>query len=297
MLRYFGSGTPSPTAIIGPMGGACQPRVNVKRILAAALTALAVPAVGRDYALDFGFGLPSQSGYLQTPAGGMPGTASPGRPTLSEIDLDGGRYRWLGAKVGIGPLAAKPNAAPFHLRFHACYRMVGDDATASVADAFTIRGGVFGAGDTVRSQVSFDSLTLTLTAGFDLPPTAPVVSVELGAEVGWTAFDFTMLGEHHRSERAYHVSTVGVVGAVGKDLGSGWHLGARLTAAPAFEGTGSRFTAEARLRRDLSKRIGVGIGAAVEEFRYRDAHKQAWPNRLQVTRRVAPTLFLAVDLD
>ena len=162
-----------------------------------------------------------------------------------------------------------------------------------IAETFTIRGGVFDVGDTVRSQVSFDRLTLALTAGFDL---APTLSAELGAEVGWTAFDFAMLGDHHRSERAYHVNTLGVIGALEKDVGRGWHLGARLVAAPAIEGTGSRILAEARLRRDLSKRLGIAMGARVEEFRYDDAHKQALPNKLQVTRSVVPTLSLAVDL-
>ena len=133
---------------------------------------------------------------------------------------------------------------------------IGDEATTTIARAFVIRGGVFDVGDTVRSRVSFDGLTLALTAVFDV---TPAISAELGAEVGWTAFDFTMLGERHRSERAYHVNTVGLVGGIEKDFNGGWHLGARLAAAPAIEGTGSRYMAEARLRRHLSERIGIAI--------------------------------------
>ena len=277
--------------MIGPMSHRCQPRVHIKALGVAALAVLALPAAGRDYTLEFGFGLPDQSGHLQTPAGGMPGTASPGRPTLAEIDVDGGSYRWLGATIGTA--VPRPNSVPLRLRFHARYMTIGDEATTTIAKAFTIRGGVFDVGDTVRSRVSFDGLTLALTAVFDV---TPAISAELGAEVGWTAFDFTMQGERHRSERAYHVSTVGLVGAIEKDFGSGWHLGARLAAAPAIEGTGSRYMAEARLRRHLSERIGIAIGARVEEFRYDDAHKQALPNDLQVKRRVVPTLSLVVRL-
>lgn len=238
-------------------------------------------------------GPPDQSGYLQTPAGGMPGTASPKRPSLAEIDLDGGDYRWLGVHVDFRRRDNNADRSRLALRFRMRYSAVGDTATAMLNDAFTIRGGMFGVGDTVRSQVSFDSLTMALSAVYALTPS---LSAELGGEIGWTAFDFTLQGERHRSERAYHVNTVGVIGAAGRDFGNGWHLGARLTAAPAVEGTGSRYTAEARLRRDLTKRVGVGVGVRIEQFRYDDAHKQELPNRLRVTRRVVPTLSATASL-
>ena len=238
-------------------------------------------------------GPPDQSGYLQTPAGGMPGTASPKRPSLAEIDLDGGDYRWLGVRVDFPRSDNNADRSRLALRFRMRYSVVGDAATAALDDAFTIRGGVFGVGDEVRSQVSFDNLTITLSAAFVLTPS---LSAELGGEIGWTAFDFTMQGERHRSERAYHVNTVGVMGAVGRDLGNGWHLRATLGAAPAVEGTGSRYTVESRLRRDLTKRVSVGVGVRIEQFRYDDAHKQELPNRLRVTRRVVPTLSVTGSL-
>ena len=238
-------------------------------------------------------GPPDQSGYLQTPAGGMPGTASPKRPSLAEIDLDGGDYRWLGVRVDFVRGDNNADRSRLAPRFRMRYSAVGDAATTVLDDAFTIRGGVFGVGDTVRSQVSFDNLTMTLSAVFALSPS---LSAELGGEISWTAFDFTMVGERHRSERAYHVNTVGVMGAVSRDFGNGWHLGSRLAAAPAVEGTGSRYTAEARLRRDLTKRVSVGVGVRIEQFRYDDAHKQELPNQLQVTRRVVPTVAARLSL-
>ena len=238
-------------------------------------------------------GPPDQSGYLQTPAGGMPGTASPKRPSLAEIDLDRGDYRWLGVRIDFPRGDSNADRSRLALRFRMRYSIVGAAATAVLDDAFTIRGGVFGVGDTVRSQVSFDDLTMTLSAVFALTPS---LSAELGGAIGWTAFDFTMEGERHRSERAYHVNTVGVMGAVSRDFGNGWHLGARLTAAPAAEGTGSRYTAEARLRRDLTERVSIGVGVRIEQFRYDDGHKQELPNRLLVTRRVVPTVSARLSL-
>ena len=278
-------------AIIGPMSRQCQLHIDVTRVGLALMAVLALPATPREYALEYGVGLPEQSGYLQTPAGGMPGTASSERPTLAEIDLDGGRYRWLGARVDFGPNGETAPAPPFRLRLHARYRTIGDAATSTVAEAFTIRGGVFEGGDSVRSEVAFDGLTLALTAAFDL---RAGLSAELGPQIGWTAFDFVMRGERHRSDRAYHVTTFGLVGAISRELGNGWHIGARLDASPAIEGTGSRFAAETRLGRDLTKNLNVALGASVEEFRYDDAHKQDLPNRLKVTRRVVPNLVARV---
>lgn len=274
------------------MGRYCQPCATLCVGLVL-LVVLAQPAAARDYSLEFGVGPPDQSGYLQTPAGGMPGTASPKRPSLAEIDLDGGDYRWLGVRVDFVRGDNNADRSRLALRFRMRYSAVGDAATTVLDDAFTIRGGVFGVGDEVRSQVSFDDLTMTLSAVF--APT-PSLSAELGGAIGWTAFDFTMVGERHRSERAYHVNTVGVFGALDRDFGNGWHLGSRLAAAPAVEGTGSRYTAEARLRRDLTKRVGVGVGVRIEQFRYDDAHKQELPNQLQVTRRVVPTVAVRLSL-
>ncbi|MDE0661922.1 MAG: hypothetical protein OXI79_20005 [Gammaproteobacteria bacterium] len=275
------------------MSPQCQPRIGIARAGLAALAMLALSATGREYSLELGFGRPEQSGYLQTPAGGMPGTASSKRPTLAEIDLDGGGYRWLGARVDFGPNARIHRAAPFHLRLYARHTTIGDDATSMITDAFTIRGGVFEAGDSVRCEVAFDSLTLALTAAFDL---RAGLSVELGPEIVWTAFDFGMTGERHRSDRAYHVTTFGLVGEISKELGNGWHIGARFAASPAIEGTGSRYAAETRAGLDLSKNLRVAVGASIEAFRYDDAHKQVLPNRLNVTRRIVPTASVRLRL-
>lgn len=276
------------------MSGQCQLRIGVTRVGLALLAVSALAASGREYALEYGVGLPEQSGYLQTPAGGLPGTASAKRPTLAEIDLDRGDYRWLGAGVDFGHRAnTDPAAVAFRLRFHARLTTIAEDANPTITEAFTIRGGVFEAGDSVRSQVSFDGLSLALTAEFDL---GPGLAAEVGPGIGWTRFDFSMTGERHRIERSYHVTTFGLVAAISKEFGNGWQISARLAASPAIEGTGSRYTAETRVGRDLAKNLGVAIGAGLEEFRYDDAHKQDLPNRLRVTRRVVPAVSVRLRL-
>ncbi len=269
-----------------------QPRIAITRGGLALLAMLALSAAGREYSLEFGLGRPEQSGYLQTPAGGMPGTASTQRPTLAEVNLDAGGYRWLGAGVDFGHNPkTHPGAVPLRLRFAARLTAIGDDAASTVAEAFTIRRGVFEAGDSVRSRVSFDRLTLALTAEFDL---GAALTAEIGTEVGWTKFDFTMTGERHRSERSYHVTTFGLVCAIARDFGNGWHIGARLAGSPAIDGTGSRYSVESGVGRDLTKYLRVAVGATLEAFGYDDAHKQELPNWLKVKRRVLPTLGVRV---
>jgi len=283
------------TAMIGSMRRDCQPRI-VKQLCVVALAIPALAATGRDYAMEFGVGAPSQSGYLQTPAGGMPGTASLRRPTLAEIDLDGGHYRWLGASVDFGRMGSTPvdsPGLPFPLRLNMRYSSTGEEASTVLAETFTIRGGEFEVGDPVRSRVTFDALSLGLTAGFRF---GSGLSAELGAQVGWTAFDFTMVGERHRSERAYHVTAVGLVGAVSKDFGNGWRLAARFNASPAIEGTGSGYALEPILARDLSEHFTLAVSVRIEGFRYDDAHKQTLPNRIQVTRRVVPAVSVRLRL-
>ena len=272
-----------------------MPTANVMRGFAlAALAVLASPVAAGEVVVEVGGGLASESGYLQTPAGGMPGTASSKRPTLAEIDLDGGHFRWLGARVDFGQSSkSDTGAVPFRLRLHARLATIGDGATTMIDEAFTIRGGVFDVGDSVRSRVAYDGLTLALTGVFSLGPGLVAV---VGPEVGWTAFDFTMVGDRHEIDRAYHVTTVGLVGGVAKEFGNGWQFGVRIATSPAFDGVGSRHAAETWLGRVPTKRFSVAVGARLEEFRYDDGHKQELPNRLKVTRRVLPMVVARLRL-
>ena len=265
--------------------------------LALAATWTTAVAEGAEYRLEVGAGVPRHDGYLQTPAGGATGSTDLERPTFAELDLEGGRYRWLSGTVdwrgredtGTFSLAG----VPVHLRLQIRYERIGDEAEAVLASPLRIWGRTLPAGDSVRSEVSFDGLSLALTGVFDL---AGGVSAELGAGAGWTAYDFTMVGGRHHAERAYHVNSVGLVGGLAKDLGRGWRLEAVLRAFPRLDGTGSSYLVEPRINKCLSEHATVVLAARVETFRYDDAHKQEMPNRLDVKRRVVPSVSLVVRL-
>ena len=257
----------------------------------------ATAAEAAEYRLEIGAGLLRHDGYLQTPAGGAPGSTDFERPTFAELDLEGGSYRWLSATVDWGGQDAMGTfsvaGAPVHLRLHVRYEQIGDDAEAVLATPLRIWGRTLPAGDSLRSEVSFDGFSLALTGVVDL---AGGVSAELGAGAGWTAYDFVTVGGRHHAERAYHVNSIGLVGSLAKDLGHGWRLAAVLRAFPALDGTGSGYLVEPRLSRRLTEHANVILAARFETFRYDDAHKQAMPNRLDVRRRVVPSIALALDL-
>ena len=251
----------------------------------------AYPAAGAGYSVELGTGVLRQEGYLQTPAGGAPGTASPKRPRLSEIDLDRGHYRWIAGSADF-PKSAQVSIAgsPLHFRLHARYTAIGAAAGATLASGFGIRGGTFAAGDSVRSSLSMDTLSLALTGILEF---GDGVSWGLGASVDWTAFDFALVGEHHQADRAYHVASAGIVGTLDKDFGNGWRIGATLRLSPGFEGTGSRYVLAPRIARDANERVALVLATRFEEFRYDDAHKQALPNRLKASRAL-PTISVTM---
>ena len=252
---------------------------------------------GAEYRLEIGAGLLRHDGYLQTPAGGAPGSTDLERPTFAELDLDGGSYRWLAGSAewhgrddtGIFSVGG----VPVHMRLQVRYEQIGDEADAVLATPLRIWGRTLPAGDSLRSEVSFDGFSLAVTGVFDL---AGGVSAELGTGLGWTAYDFITVGGRHHAERAYHVNSIGLVGSVAKDLGRGWRLAAALRAFPALDGTGSSYLVEPRISRRLTEFATVVLAARFESFRYDDAHKQAMPNRLRVERRVMPSAALIVNL-
>lgn len=254
-------------------------------------------AEGAEYRIEIGAGVLHHEGYLQTPAGGAPGSTDLERPTFAELGLDGGGYRWLAASAqwhgrdDTGMFSVR--GVPVHVRLQVRYEQIADEADAVIATPLRIWGRTLPAGDSVRSEVSFDGLSLALTGVFDL---AGGVSAELGTGAGWTAYDFITVGGRHHAERAYHVNSIGLVGGLAKDLGRGWRLAAALRAFPALDGTGSSYLVEPRISRRLTEYATVVLAARFETFRYDDAHKQAMPNRLRVERRVTPSIALAIDL-
>ena len=245
-----------------------------------ALTA-ALPAAGRDYAVEVGAGRLAHDGFLQTPTGGGPGTTSLRRPTFAELGLARGSYRWLAGSVDFGRYALRVR-----------YTDIADTESAVLASALTSQGRPFAVGESVLSRASFDGLSLSVTRSWAF---GGDVTLDVGPWLGWTAFDFNVDGGQHRVDRSYTVHAVGLRGSIKKGLGEHWRIGATVTLAPAFDGAARHHALEAAASYRLGERLGVRLSTRFEDFGYDDAHKQTLPNDLAVTRRVVPALSLRLE--
>lgn len=241
-----------------------------------ALAAAAPLARGATYAVEAGGGSLAQRGHLQTAAGGEPGTTSAERPTLAEVGLTGGDYRWLAGTVTFGR---------FEIAMR--YTMIGDSGSATLREPLTSQGQTFPGGSATRSRVDLDGLSLAATRVF---PFDGGTTVAVGPWIGWTAFALEIDGERHRVDRSYRVYALGVHGRLERAFGPRWHVGAEVVVAPAFPGSAGRFGVESRLGYRVGDHVEVRLAARLATFRYDDAHKQDWPNRLRVDRRVVPAI-------
>ena len=245
--------------------------------LAAACTA-AEDLSDRHFAVEvgMGLGLVSHEGFLQTPAGGQPGTASAGRPTLDELAVGDGHYRWIAGAAGFGRYALAVR-----------YTAIGDSGSATLSTPLVSQGNAFDAGSDVRTVLSLDGLSLAFTRSFELRGDTRLT---LGPWLGWTAFDLDIDGATAGVDRSYRVYALGASATLHRTLGRRWRVGTEAIIAPAFDGSAARYTVEPSLTYRLRDHVEIRLAARLAAFRYDDAHKQAWPNRLRVDRRVMPAV-------
>lgn len=264
--------------MIDPMGRQCR------MLLLTALATACAAAEDRTephFAFEAGVGLIAREGFLQTPAGGEPGTASAGRPTVDELAVGDGHYRWAAGVVGFGRYA-------FTIR----YTAVGDSGSAILSKPLVSQGNAFDAGSDVRTVLGLDGLSLAITRAFDFESDTKMT---LGPWVGWTAFDLHVDGAAAGVDRSYRVYALGARAKLDKIFGRRWRVGVEAIVAPAFEGSAARYAVEPSLSYRLRDRAEIRLATRLEAFRYDDAHKQVWPNRLRVDRRVMPAVSIRIS--
>ena len=246
------------------------------------LTALASAWAGaeelpdRRFVFEAGMGLLSHDGFLQTPAGGEPGTATAKRPTVDELAVGDGTYRWVAGTVGLGRYALDVR-----------YTTISDSGRATLDTALVSQGNAFDAGSDVRTTLGLDGLSLAFTRSFAF---GEDTRLRVGPWIGWTAFDLDVDEARAEVDRSYRVYALGAKAALDKALGGRWRVGAEAIVAPAFEGAAARYSVEPSLSYGLNDHMEVRLATRLAAFRYDDAHKQVWPNRLRIDRRVMPAI-------
>jgi hypothetical protein len=96
-------------------------------------------------------------GFLQTPAGGEPGSSSSRRPTLNELNIDNAAFYDVLGLVHWRRLA-----------FYAGYEGIGLDGDSVLTDTLVSRGATFPAGTSVHSQVDLNWLRAGVGCKFEL---------------------------------------------------------------------------------------------------------------------------------
>ena len=252
-----------------------QSQMVLLTVLAAACAEAQDPS-DRRFAFEAGVGVINHEGFLQTPAGGEPGTASAARPTLDELSVGDGHYRWLAGAVGFGRFSLQVR-----------YTAMGDSGRATLSKPLVSQGNAFDAGGDLRTVLRLDGLSLAFTRSFEFDGDTRMT---LGPWIGWTAFDLDVDEAAAGVDRSYRVYALGARATLDRILGRRWRVGAEAIVAPAFEGAAARYTVEPSLSYRVRDHVEIRLATRLAAFRYDDAHKQVWPNRLRVDRRVIPAV-------
>ena len=213
-----------------------------------------------------------QSGFLQTPTGGAPGTATLGRPSVEELDLDGANSFLLGAEWSNDRWFVRAHYDRFHV-----------DGDSVLGASLIMQGRPFGEGSSVAAELDLHELA----AAVGRRGRAGDLDWWAGVRVGATDFSVSLdsSGVPSPVDRAYHV--IDVAGLLGASLrlGPAWSVDVEALLAPQHERFAGRRRLDGYLVYQLD-RLAWRVGIRLETFEYDDAYKQALPNHLDLDRVV-----------
>jgi hypothetical protein len=172
----------SPILRAGPSGSFADPddRLHLDHPVYAASTA--EPDHDRfRFSLEGSFLIGPANGYVQTPAGGQPGTTSPRRPKLDEIGID---------TVTAYDVAGNASFGPHQLYLGAQFVRLSGDATLD--QPLVTQGQSFPAGTPVSSDLTLDwyRAGYRYAFAFDTDPGRPGDELLLAPSAGAALLDF-----------------------------------------------------------------------------------------------------------
>ncbi|MEM7217791.1 MAG: hypothetical protein AAF515_05460 [Pseudomonadota bacterium] len=215
-------------------------------------------------------GRASASGFLQTPAGGNPGTSSLRRPTLDETDSDRPDSARVAAALGLGRRYRLRLAAE-RLWLH------GDGASAS--DFFT-QGELYPTGTALRQRTRVDLIDLDVARAFAVGDWTLAPSLGLSH----FRFDYDLEGDNGAFAIRDYSRTGLNLGFSGQRA-----LTPKLSLALAAQhtvklsqNTHERRAIHAKADYALSDRIAIYLRVGAERIDYED--EQVLPNHLRIKR-------------
>lgn len=254
----------------------------MRRRLAHLLALLSIAACASSFAeieLTVDLGRPDQSGFLQTPTGGAPATATAARPTVEELGLEQSTI----PRVGVTWSGERWIARGRYGQFEA-------NATTVVATPLVVQGRSFAAGAVVDTAMDFNEMEVVVARRWRANET------DWWAGFRMAATDFSLRMNAPAAivsavDRAYHVVDLGIIGGMVWSVGERWATRMELAFSPQYDRFAGRTRADVHLVYRLN-RVDVRVGVRAERFEYDDSYKQALPNQLELDR-IGPEIGIA----
>lgn len=210
------------------------------------------------------------SGYLQTPAGGNPGTSDVKRPTFKELDVDDTSY------MDIDLCYKRRNYTPY-----ISLRLIDVDSSGILEKDLTTHGQTFLKGESYNHETSFNIYRFGLK--YDLAYLSPKV------EVAVMDFDYRLESAGIQVKRSYVKSVVrfGVEKSFSIDA---LDIIFETSGSIPLSNTPEIFTVGAVAKYWLTEHVNVGLDVQYLYLDYEDS--QDLPNHLRLEMQPAVSVFL-----
>ena len=239
-------------------------------LLAAGL--LLVPSIGSadEFGISVKQGYGPISGYLQTPAGGKPGTSDIKRPTFKELDIDHADY------IDIDLYYSKGNYTPY-----VDLRLMDVDSSGLLEKDLTTRARTFLTGEYYKHDTSFN--IYRFGSKYDFECFSPKLELAL------MDFDYQFESTGIQIERSYTKSTVRL-GAEKTFKIDALDILIEASGSIPLSNTPDIYTVGAEVKYWFSEYVNVGLYLQYFYLDYED--NQELPNHLRLEMQPAVSVSL-----
>lgn len=210
------------------------------------------------------------SGYLQTPAGGNPGTTDKKRPTLKELGVDDVTYSDIDFHYQIDPYTP-----------YAGIRLLSTDSSGFLEEDLTTQGQNFTKGEYFNHETSFNIYRFGVKRDFTY--------LKAKIEMAFMEFDYEFETDGATAKRSYIKSTVRL-GAEKSFKFDKFEIVVESSGSIPLSNTPDIYSVGAMAKYYFVTNINIGMGVQYYYLNYED--NQSVPNHLRLEMQPALGLSL-----
>jgi len=235
--------------------------------------------------VDYLYG--SLDGYLQTPAGGQPGTTSSKRPTFDELGFDTAAIVDVHASAAWGRHQIRGGA-----------QFIRQSGSATLSEDLVSQNQSFAAGAAVKSDIKTDWYRLNYRYRLNNPGfLADTITLSPAAGIVWFDFHYQLKGDGNTVDREYSKIGYRLGGELEWHPADRWSMTADAYIPLPVSNTPEILTLAARGQYEFWRGQGTSAkvlaGLAYEQIDYED--NQGVPNHVRL--ELGPLLTLGIHLD